>query len=126
MAEMRAETAIMLRNEASAVAVLDEQLWLTDQRLGQRIDDIAQVHLKDRLLSVDRERRAEPLVQTEKDTVIGYADGLLSAKKDFKTASLEFGTRTVQTQASLESCTNTLLGRASEVAARQSMLRKHY
>merc|ERR1712048_31072 len=48
MADLRAETATLLRNEASAVAVLDEQLWVTDQRLGQRIDDLAQVHLRER------------------------------------------------------------------------------
>merc|ERR1712176_1005515 len=57
MTELRAETSIMLKNEASAVAVLDEQLWLTDQRLGQRIDELAQTHLKERLLTVEKERR---------------------------------------------------------------------
>jgi hypothetical protein len=39
--ELRAETHAAFRNEAAAVASLDEQLWLTDQRLGQRIDDLA-------------------------------------------------------------------------------------
>lgn len=38
--ELRMEVRAALRNEATAVAQLDEQLWLTDQRLGQRIDKV--------------------------------------------------------------------------------------
>ncbi|CAE8721132.1 unnamed protein product [Polarella glacialis] len=41
-AELRVEVRTAIRNEAAAVAALDEQLWLTDQRLGQRIDDLEQ------------------------------------------------------------------------------------
>merc|ERR1711957_979776 len=48
VAELRLETAAALRSEASAVAALDEQLWLTDQRLGQRIDEPAHFHLQER------------------------------------------------------------------------------
>jgi len=33
-----------LKSEAAAIAALDEQLWLTDQRLGQRIDQLAHSH----------------------------------------------------------------------------------
>jgi hypothetical protein len=33
-----------LKSEAAAIAALDEQLWLTDQRLGQRIDELAHSH----------------------------------------------------------------------------------
>jgi len=40
IAELRAETKAAFRSEAAAVAALDEQLWLTDQRLGQRIDEL--------------------------------------------------------------------------------------
>jgi len=39
MADLRNETTAAFRSEAAAVAALDEQLWLTDQRLGQRIDE---------------------------------------------------------------------------------------
>merc|ERR1719271_2411241 len=44
IAELRAETNTAFRSEAAAVAALDEQLWLTDQRLGQRIDELAHSH----------------------------------------------------------------------------------
>lgn len=40
-AEMRAEIRSSLKSEQSAIAAIDEQLWLTDQRLGQRIDEVA-------------------------------------------------------------------------------------
>eukprot|EP00927_Polykrikos_kofoidii_P077118 TRINITY_DN7409_c0_g1_i1.p1 TRINITY_DN7409_c0_g1~~TRINITY_DN7409_c0_g1_i1.p1 ORF type:complete len:1487 (-),score=348.93 TRINITY_DN7409_c0_g1_i1:36-4496(-) len=39
--ELRVEVRTALRNEAATVAALDEQVWLTDQRLGQRIDEVA-------------------------------------------------------------------------------------
>jgi len=39
-AELRVEVRTAIRNEAAAVAALDEQLWLTDQRLSHRIDDL--------------------------------------------------------------------------------------
>jgi hypothetical protein len=41
---LTAELATAMRSEAAAVAALDEQLWLTDQRLGQRIDELARAH----------------------------------------------------------------------------------
>merc|ERR1712150_196094 len=41
-AELRGEMKAALKQEQSSVAALDEQLWLTDQRLGQRIDDMTQ------------------------------------------------------------------------------------
>lgn len=44
VSELRAETTAAFRSEAAAVAALDEQLWLTDQRLGQRIDELARAH----------------------------------------------------------------------------------
>jgi len=44
IAELRAETSTAFRSEAAAVAALDEQLWLTDQRLGQRIDELSHSH----------------------------------------------------------------------------------
>lgn len=42
-AELRIEMRTALRSEGAAVAALDEQLWLSDQRLGQRIDELAQL-----------------------------------------------------------------------------------
>lgn len=56
-ADLRAETTAAFRSEAAAVAALDEQLWLTDQRLGQRIDEIAHLHLRDRVASAERRCR---------------------------------------------------------------------
>merc|ERR1719478_936288 len=44
VAELRAETTAAFRSEAAAVAALDEQLWLTDQRLGQRIDELTHAY----------------------------------------------------------------------------------
>mmetsp|Transcript_76174 Transcript_76174/g.134854 ORF Transcript_76174/g.134854 Transcript_76174/m.134854 type:complete len:644 (-) Transcript_76174:111-2042(-) len=44
VSDLRAETSTAFRSEAAAVAALDEQLWLTDQRLGQRIDELAHSH----------------------------------------------------------------------------------
>eukprot|EP00927_Polykrikos_kofoidii_P056537 TRINITY_DN50636_c0_g1_i1.p1 TRINITY_DN50636_c0_g1~~TRINITY_DN50636_c0_g1_i1.p1 ORF type:complete len:646 (-),score=121.60 TRINITY_DN50636_c0_g1_i1:103-2040(-) len=55
--ELRAETTAAFRNEAAAVAALDEQLWLTDQRLGQRIDEISHLHLRDRVATAERRTR---------------------------------------------------------------------
>jgi hypothetical protein len=43
LTDLRAEITAHLRSEAGAVAALDEQLWLTDQRLGQRIDELARM-----------------------------------------------------------------------------------
>jgi len=52
--ELRAEMAAAFRSEAATVAALDEQIWLTDQRLGQRIDELAHLHLRDRVATVER------------------------------------------------------------------------
>jgi hypothetical protein len=41
-ADIRTETTAMVQNEAAVVRALDEQLWLCDQRLGQRIDQTDQ------------------------------------------------------------------------------------
>lgn len=40
--ELRAEARALFKQEQHAIAALDEQLWLTDQRLGQRIDELVQ------------------------------------------------------------------------------------
>mmetsp|Transcript_68668 Transcript_68668/g.128110 ORF Transcript_68668/g.128110 Transcript_68668/m.128110 type:complete len:550 (-) Transcript_68668:97-1746(-) len=40
ISDLRVEISAAFKSEASAVAALDEQLWLTDQRLGQRIDEL--------------------------------------------------------------------------------------
>lgn len=41
-AELRAEMQSLLDSEQSGIAALDEQLWRTEQRLGQRLDELAQ------------------------------------------------------------------------------------
>ncbi|CAE7873567.1 unnamed protein product [Symbiodinium microadriaticum] len=51
VAELRAETTTALNRESAALAALDEQLWITDQRLGQRIDELAQSRLRERSAS---------------------------------------------------------------------------
>eukprot|EP00927_Polykrikos_kofoidii_P046560 TRINITY_DN40762_c0_g1_i1.p1 TRINITY_DN40762_c0_g1~~TRINITY_DN40762_c0_g1_i1.p1 ORF type:complete len:663 (+),score=118.50 TRINITY_DN40762_c0_g1_i1:52-2040(+) len=42
LAEVRAETRAFMKSEQNSIAALDEQLWLTDQRLGQRLDELVQ------------------------------------------------------------------------------------
>jgi len=49
-AELKAEIRAMMKNEQTAIAALDEQLWLTDQRLGQRIDELAKVDRVERIV----------------------------------------------------------------------------
>lgn len=44
MRKLRAEIKDALRNEVAVVSSLDEQLWITDQRLGQRIDAVSRSH----------------------------------------------------------------------------------
>jgi hypothetical protein len=43
-----------LSEENAAIAALDEQLWITDQRLGQRIDEVAQAKVQDCPSSVEQ------------------------------------------------------------------------
>ncbi|CAJ1447428.1 unnamed protein product [Effrenium voratum] len=48
ISELRAETTLALSRESAAIAALDEQLWITDQRLGQRIDELAHSRVRER------------------------------------------------------------------------------
>uniref|UniRef100_A0A7S0ZMK5 Uncharacterized protein n=1 Tax=Noctiluca scintillans TaxID=2966 RepID=A0A7S0ZMK5_NOCSC len=57
VSELRAETTAAFRSEAAAVAALDEQIWLTDQRLGQRIDELLHLRIRDVEREVVSERR---------------------------------------------------------------------
>lgn len=41
IADLKAETTRGINRVNSSIAALDEQLWITDQRLGQRIDDLS-------------------------------------------------------------------------------------
>jgi len=41
VADLTAETTRSINSANSSIAALDEQLWITDQRLGQRIDDLS-------------------------------------------------------------------------------------
>jgi len=54
--ELRAETLAALNREAASIAALDEQLWITDQRLGQRIDELAHLHLRERVALAERQQ----------------------------------------------------------------------
>jgi len=47
-AEMRGEIRAAMKADQNQIAALDEQLWLTDQRLGQRIDELA--HVQERVV----------------------------------------------------------------------------
>lgn len=46
VSELRAETIAAISRESAAIASLDEQLWISDQRLSRRIDELvhAQLH----------------------------------------------------------------------------------
>merc|ERR1712216_581304 len=55
---MRSEIRTALRSEQNTLAAIDEQLWLTDQRLGQRIDDLASAHER-RTLMVYEDRSSD-------------------------------------------------------------------
>jgi hypothetical protein len=67
VSELRAETTAAFRSEAAAVAALDEQLWLTDQRLGQRIDEL--VHSYGNCLAVGKDRGSPPASVTTPTTI---------------------------------------------------------
>lgn len=54
MMQLRAEVAGAIGRESAAIAALDEQLWITDQRLGQRIDELAHLHLRERVALAER------------------------------------------------------------------------
>lgn len=64
VSELRAETTKAFSNEAKAVTALDEQLWLTDQRLGQRIDKIEKAVLD---AHRESERRLEELMRSHNE-----------------------------------------------------------
>ncbi|CAK9020843.1 unnamed protein product, partial [Durusdinium trenchii] len=48
ISELREEATLALNRESAAIAALDEQLWITDQRLGQRIDELASTRVRER------------------------------------------------------------------------------
>jgi hypothetical protein len=54
VADLRAETTAAFRSESAAISGLDEQLWLTDQRLGQRIDELANLRVRERAMAVEQ------------------------------------------------------------------------
>lgn len=47
--DVRAEMASTKSRESTALAALDEQLWITDQRLGQRIDELVHLQMRERV-----------------------------------------------------------------------------
>merc|ERR1712139_265552 len=56
---LRAETRAALKSEQNSIAAIDEQLWLTDQRLGQRIDELA--HAQERTAVMVQVNETRPL-----------------------------------------------------------------
>jgi len=56
--ELRSEMTAAFAREDAAIAALDEQLWITDQRLGQRIDELAHLHLRERVALAERQTAA--------------------------------------------------------------------
>merc|ERR1711920_1111950 len=42
-AELKVECRASIKQEQNNIMALDEQLWMTDQRLGQRIDELLKV-----------------------------------------------------------------------------------
>eukprot|EP00933_Yihiella_yeosuensis_P029011 TRINITY_DN22750_c0_g1_i1.p1 TRINITY_DN22750_c0_g1~~TRINITY_DN22750_c0_g1_i1.p1 ORF type:complete len:1048 (+),score=226.39 TRINITY_DN22750_c0_g1_i1:382-3144(+) len=70
-AELRIEVRTAIRNEAAAVAALDEQLWLTDQRLSQRIDEVEKMASSSRS---SPPRKAAQVVM-KPTTPVRYASG---------------------------------------------------
>ena len=79
ISDLRAETTSALNRESAAIAALDEQLWITDQRLGQRIDELTQTRrgsakngrvlssILSETLEETREMEAEPTTQEAAD-----------------------------------------------------------
>jgi len=51
---LRSEMTAAFRSEAAAVSALDEQLWLKDQQLRQRIDQAANVQMRERIAVIER------------------------------------------------------------------------
>merc|ERR1712136_547855 len=62
ISELRAETTAAFRSEAAAVASLDEQIWLTDQRLGQRIDELLHLRIRDVVAERRHAQHTSPIV----------------------------------------------------------------
>merc|ERR1719428_265395 len=59
------ESRLARKNEAAAMAALDEQLWLTDQRLSQRIDEVT--HAQRLVLGSRTSPRAAPGKRSQRE-----------------------------------------------------------
>eukprot|EP00438_Fugacium_kawagutii_P030747 Skav217079 [mRNA] locus=scaffold1308:90786:91691:- [translate_table: standard] len=70
----------LVKSEQSVVAALDEQLWLTDQRLGQRIDEA--------LTLLERERGAVSVALAEAARFPSGASGPVSPHRGIKSPGL--------------------------------------
>jgi len=68
VSELRAETTAAFRSEAAAVAALDEQLWLTDQRLCQRIDQLTCVQ-RENITVIERKTGSPDHVVQQRSSV---------------------------------------------------------
>lgn len=81
ISELRSETSAALKNEAAAVAALDEQLWVTDQRLGQRVDKVDQLCRESTKRLEDLSLSQNEILRSHKETLSGIK-GLALSHRD--------------------------------------------
>lgn len=93
-AELRSETRALLKSEQNAIAALDEQLWLTDQRLGQRVDELVKIHAarqperSPRLVTQQARAAERSIERSEREVQHVRGEGLWSAIKESGRAPL--------------------------------------
>eukprot|EP00931_Biecheleriopsis_adriatica_P118880 TRINITY_DN9418_c0_g1_i2.p1 TRINITY_DN9418_c0_g1~~TRINITY_DN9418_c0_g1_i2.p1 ORF type:complete len:709 (-),score=162.40 TRINITY_DN9418_c0_g1_i2:29-2113(-) len=89
--ELRADSRALFKQEQNAIAALDEQLWLTDQRLGQRIDEILQASVRhDRISAI--QAVAEELFKTHQASASSRRGGRLTGV-DVESMEASLGSR---------------------------------
>lgn len=78
VAELRLESRAGIRSEASSLAALDEQLWLTDERLGRRIDELTSRFLPSQASSMAVAVGAAPASATADGQEVQVASALVA------------------------------------------------
>lgn len=80
-AELRAEIRSAIKQEQTTMSALDEQLWLTDQRLGQRIDELVQqVAARDRVSAAQSMAELAQAARGDRVTITEMAGGTFGAR----------------------------------------------
>mmetsp|Transcript_44354 Transcript_44354/g.105013 ORF Transcript_44354/g.105013 Transcript_44354/m.105013 type:complete len:378 (+) Transcript_44354:94-1227(+) len=100
IADLRAEIAVAFRDEAATVAALDEQIWMTDRRLGQRIEaltDIVKLQGRQQLLPLDGRRGLRDLED---------GDSIRSAARRASSLGPPLGMRYLQEAPAVEALAN--------------------